>query len=418
MTAGTIIIGAGHAGIQAAASLRLEGYDGPIRVMTDESSLPYHKPPLSKAFLKQPEPRPQLLRAESFYSSNKITLERDVRVAEIRPDAHRIRLRCGREEAYDKLILATGARPRPLVLPEGAGLQGAQIAALRTLADAEALRAQIAASRSLVIVGAGFIGLELAATLVALGKTVTVTEMSDRVLGRVVAPAVSFHILETLRAAGVTIHLNSGLSMIGPGRGHRHEVHLTGGERIGADLILSSIGVEPDTGLAHAAGLRCDNGILVDGLMQTSDPDILAIGDCARFPHQASGRLLRLESVQAATDQAKTAAATLCGRAAPYAALPWFWSDIGDQKLQMAGLSAGADQQFLLRSGEDGAFSVCHFAGRRLLAVDSVNRPADHLLARKMLNAGFSPRPEDIAANRLTEAFAAWQSTPAISADQ
>ncbi|SEB84505.1 NAD(P)/FAD-dependent oxidoreductase [Rhodobacter sp. 24-YEA-8] len=418
MAAGTIIIGAGHAGIQAAASMRLEGYDGPIRVLTDERSLPYHKPPLSKTFLKQPEPRPQLLRAEGFYTSNNIILERGVRVVEIRPDAHRIRLSCGREEPYDKLILATGARPRPLSLPEGGGLQGAQIAALRTVADAEALRAQIAASRSLVIVGAGFIGLELAATLAALGKTVTVTEMSDRVLGRVVAPAVSSHILATLRTAGVTIHLNSGLSMIGPGREHRHEMRLTGGERIEADLLVSSIGVEPDTGLARAAGLNCDNGILVDGLMQTSDPDILAIGDCARFPHQASGRLLRLESVQAATDQARTAAATLCGRIIPYAALPWFWSDIGDQKLQMAGISTGADQQVLLPAGQDGAFSVCHFAGSRLLAVDSVNRPADHLLARKMLNAGFSPRPEDVAANRLAEAFAAWQSMPAIPADQ
>lgn len=403
MGKGTIIIGAGHAGSQLAAALRQEGYNEPVLLLSKETDFPYHRPPLSKAFLKAADDKSQLLRAESFYRTNNIEFLPSVTAEAIDVAARSVNLVDGRKRDYDKLVLATGATPRLPPVP-GADLTG--VVAIRTIDDSRRLRALLPAAATAVVIGGGFIGLEIAATLAALGKNVTVLELSDRVLGRSVSPLVSQHVLERLSGRGIRLLLRTGVSRINANGRAVASVTTTTGEEIPADFVVAGVGVDPNTRLAEEAGLACDNGILVDHNLQTSHPDVLAIGDCARYYHWHAARPVRLESVQNATDQARTAARTIMGRPEPYRAVPWFWSDIGDMKLQMVGLSFDADSHILLGSREGNAFSVYHFAGRRLLAIDSINRPADHMLGRKMLAAGFSPTPDDVQQGRVSEVFA------------
>jgi len=389
-----VIVGAGHAGVQATASLREEGYEGPVVLIGDEQELPYHKPPLSKTFIKDAEAKPQPLRGEAFYTGNNIDYRPGVRIESIDARAGRLDIAGGGKLAFDRLILATGSRPRLLKL-DGAGLAG--VVSLRSLADARAIRELSAQTEDVVILGGGFIGLEIAATLRAAGRNVTVVEAVDRLLGRAVAPVIAAHVRQRLEAIGVRILTGTTVARL-EGEGGRVLAAITsGGERLPAQMVIIGIGVVPNVELAEAAGLAIGNGIRVDQHMLSSVPEILASGDAASYRHWFTGGDVRLESVQNATDQARLAARTILGHAEPFSAVPWFWSDIGDMKLQMVGLTQGGDHHVVLGDLTENKFSIYHYAGSRLLGIESVNRPADHMLGRKMLGAGFSPTLQTVA---------------------
>ncbi|MEW9806251.1 NAD(P)/FAD-dependent oxidoreductase [Mesorhizobium sp. ZMM04-5] len=412
MKNGVVIIGAGHGGVQAAASLREEGYDGRIVLIGDEAELPYHKPPLSKTFIKDPAAQPQILRAEAFFAGASIELALGERVASLDPAAGRVTLASGTDLPFDKAVLATGSRPRTLTF-EGGPLGG--VLSLRSIADARLIRDLAAQVEDVVVLGGGFIGLEIAATLAAGGRNVTVVEAQDRLLARAVAPAISAHVAQRLSEAGVRILLQTMVGQLEGENGHVSAVVTSTGERVAARMLIVGIGVTPSTELAEAAGITIANGIRVDQQMRSSAPDVLAIGDCASYRHWLTGEDVRLESVQNATDQARLAARTITGHADAYSAVPWFWSDIGDMKLQMVGLTARSDSQVVSGEPADNRFSVFHFRGGRLAGIESVNRPADHMLGRKMMGAGFSPDAKSVAegADALKAAFADWQSAPA-----
>ncbi|TPI42733.1 NAD(P)/FAD-dependent oxidoreductase [Mesorhizobium sp. B3-1-9] len=394
MTNGVVIVGAGHAGVQAAASLRDEGYEGPVILIGDEKELPYHKPPLSKTFIKDAEAKPQPLRGEAFYTGNNIDYRPGVRIESIYARAGQLNVAGGGTLAFDRLVLATGSRPRLLKL-DGAGLAG--VISLRSLADARLIRELSAQSEDVVILGGGFIGLEIAATLRAAGRNVTVVEAVDRLLGRAVAPVIAAHARQRLEAIGVRILTGTTIARLEGENGRVSAAITSGGERLPAQMVIIGIGVVPNVELAEAAGVTTANGIRVDKHMQSSVPEILAIGDAASYRHWFTGGDVRLESVQNATDQARLAARTILGHAEPFSAVPWFWSDIGDMKLQMVGLTQGGDSHVVLGDLADNKFSIYHYAGDRLLGIESVNRPADHMLGRKMLGAGFSPAPQTVA---------------------
>lgn len=406
MKNGVVVVGAGHAGVQAAASLREEGYDGPVILLGDERELPYHKPPLSKTFIKDTVAQPQPLRGETFYTGHSIDFRPGSLVESIDVPARRLALAGGDNLVYDHLILATGSRPRVLPVP-GSDLAG--VLSLRSVADARAIREHSAGCEDVVVIGGGFIGLEIAATLAAGGRRVTVVEALDRLLGRAVAPLIAEHVRKRLEASGIRILLTTTIERIEGDNGHVAGVLTSAGERLSAKMVIIGIGVVPNVELAEAAGLAIANGIRVDQQMRSSVPDILAIGDNASYRHWQTGADVRLESVQNATDQARLAARTVLGHDGAYGAVPWFWSDIGDMKLQMVGLTAGSDRQILSGDPAENRFSVYHFIGERLVAIESVNRPADHMLGRKMLGLGFSPTPEQVAggAEALKAALAA-----------
>ncbi|MCB1427306.1 MAG: FAD-dependent oxidoreductase [Zhengella sp.] len=395
MTDRIIIVGAGHGGVQAAASLRQEGWQGEIAMISEDADLPYHKPPLSKAFLKAPDAGLQLLKGEGFYTDNAIDLMLGQTAMGIDRKAQTVTLDDGQVLSYTWLLLATGAGPRRLTCP---GHDARGVFYLRNANDARALRDAKAHAQDIAVIGGGFIGLEAAATFAQAGRAVTVVEMADRLLGRAVSPEVSAHMKAYHESLGITVLTDTGLEAIAVEGSDVAGVRVAGGRVIPADIVIAGIGAMPETGLAVAAGLDTDNGIAVDGRLATSDPAIFAIGDCVSFPHAASGRRLRLESVQNATDQARHVAKTMLGAKEAFDAVAWFWSDQGERKLQMAGLSAGADRRLVSGDTDSGAFSVYHFAGDRLLAVDSVNRPGDHMLARRILAAGYSPGDAEIAA--------------------
>ena len=387
MKNGVVIVGAGHAGVQAAASLREEGYDGPVILIGDENELPYHKPPLSKTFIKDAEAKPQPLRGEAFYSGNAIDYRPGLRIDRIDIGARRLDVAGGGTISFDRLVLATGSRPRLLRLD---GVELASVVSLRSLADARLIRELSAHSEDVVI-------LEIAATLRTAGRRVTVVEAVDRLLGRAVAPVIAAHVRQRLEEIGVRILTGTTVTRL-EGEGGRVAGAVTsGGERLPAQMVIVGIGVVPTVELAQAAGIAIGNGIRVDQHMQSSTPEILAVGDAASYRHWFTGGDVRLESVQNATDQARLAARTILGHAEPFAAVPWFWSDIGDMKLQMVGLTQGGDSHVVLGEPTGNRFSIYHYAGNRLLGIESVNRPADHMLGRKMLGAGFSPSPQMVA---------------------
>ena len=406
MSDGVVVIGAGHAGVQAAASLREEGYDGRVTLVGDEAELPYHKPPLSKAFLKDAAAQPQVLRAEAFYTGSAIDLALGRRVEAIDPAARRISLAGGSTLGYDRLILATGSRPRALPL---AGGELAGVFSLRSVADARALREHAAGASDVVVLGGGFIGLEVAATLAAAGRRVSVVEAQDRLLGRAVAPFMSGHVAARLAAAGVTLLTCTTVDHLEGANGRVAAVVTSDGRRIPADMVVVGVGAVPNTELAASAGLAVSNGIGVDASLRTSAPDILAIGDAVTYRHWQTGTDVRLESVQNATDQARLASRIVAGQAESYTSVPWFWSDIGDMKLQMVGLPGFGDETIVSGETEQNRFSIFHLRQGRLMAIESVNRPADHMLGRKMLAAGFSPSREQISAGELKDAFGRWQ---------
>jgi len=380
MTPGIVIVGGGQAGLEAAAALRTLGYDGPVTLICEEAHAPYQRPPLSKDFLMgKQEADSVFLRALAYYEKHRIDLVLGDRATEINRGARLVHLAGGGTVAYEQLILAVGARNRALPV------SGAEHALyLRSLDEAVTLRQRLAEARhGVVVIGGGFIGLEVAAAARGAGKAVTVIEAAPRLMARAVSPVLSDFFLDVHRGQGADVLLNTAVVEVRPDC-----VTLTGGWRINADLVVVGIGVVPNIELARDAGLEVSDGVTVDEFLRTSDPDIFAIGDCAHHPRA------RLESVQNAVDQAKCVARAIMGNPAPYRDVPWFWTDQYEIRFQMVGLAAGYDQSVLRGSIEDRKFSVFYFKQRRLLAVDSVNRFGDHIAARKILAAGTALTPE------------------------
>lgn len=382
-----VIVGAGQGGFQVAASLREYGFAGRVILLGDEPGLPYQRPPLSKAYLTGAIAADGLLlRREAFYAANRIELMAGERATGIDRAAGRVRLASGAALAYDHLVLATGARDRPLPVP-GADLAG--VHRLRTLADADGLRPVLGEVGEAVVVGAGFIGLEFAAVAAKRGIRVRVVELARRPLARAVSPAMSELFHEAHARWGTSFLFSTGVARIVGEGGRATGVETADGLTLPADLVVVGIGVVPNAELAAEAALACENGIVVDERLVTADPAISAVGDCCAYPSRhADGARVRLESVQNAVDQAKLVAARLAGRAAgSYAAVPWFWSDQGELKLQIAGLTGGHDTAVTRGDPATGRCSVFCFAGGRLLGVESVNRPGDHMAGRRLLAA-------------------------------
>jgi 3-phenylpropionate/trans-cinnamate dioxygenase ferredoxin reductase subunit len=389
------IVGAGQGGFQAAASLRDGGYDGRLLLIGDEPGLPYQRPPLSKAYLLgKTDDESILLRTRDFFDDYRIELAAETRVATIERGDRRVRLQSGAAIDYDHLILATGARNRALPVP-GADLDG--VISIRTLADARHLRDLMVNAKSAVVVGGGFIGLEFAAVAAAQGLKVLVVEAASRPLGRALSTEMSRFFTEAHIGWGVDFVFGAGVEAV-LGRDRVTGVKLTNGLRADADIVVVGIGVLPNHELAAQAGLTVANGVVVDDNLLTSDPAISALGDVAEHatPYSIAGRV-RVESVQNAVDQARSIAARLTGHAAPYKALPWFWSDQGPLKLQMAGLAMGHDIAVVRGDRDSASFSVFCFADDRLLAVESVNQPADHMAGRRLLTSGAKITPAQTA---------------------
>lgn len=384
-----VIVGAGQGGCQAAASLRQSGFEGSIALINGEPGLPYQRPPLSKGYLLgKLDAQRLLLRQEHWYAKQRVDLISD-RVAMIDRVGHEVRLHGGDALPYDHLILATGSRNRDLPVP-GAELGG--VIGMRTQADADALAGIVRPGLEVVVVGAGFIGLEFAAVAAALGASVHVLELADRPMARAVSAATSRFFRQAHEEWGVRLDFGRGVVGIHGDDGAATSVTLTDGRVVPADLVVYGIGVIPETALADLAGLEIENGIRVDAQLLTADPDISAIGDAASFPSAfAEGRVIRLESVQNAADQARHVAARLTGATRPYDALPWFWSDQGDLKLQIAGLADAADETVELAGLEPRQQTVLRFRADRLVAVETVNRPGDHMIARRILVETASP---------------------------
>jgi 3-phenylpropionate/trans-cinnamate dioxygenase ferredoxin reductase subunit len=390
-----LIVGAGQAGVQIAESLRQDGYEGELLLLGTEPHLPYQRPPLSKKWLLEPGADNALaLRGEEALIRRRITLRQSATVEAIDRAARCIEMADGDRLKYSRLALATGSIPRALPL-KGADLQ--QVLSLRTIEDAKsigaALRRCVAERRPVVIIGGGFIGLEVAASARKLGAEVTVLEGLPRLMSRVTAPVVSEAFERLHRAHGVNLVFGAQVTdLIGSG-GTVTAVRTASGDEFAAGCVVVGIGVVPDDRLAVASGIACEHGIIVDDCARTSDPFIAAAGDCTAR-RLADARLLRLESVQNAVEQGKSAAAALLGRERPFVAAPWFWSDQYDIKLQMVGLSHGHDQVVTRGDLQKPAFSAFYFRAGKLIAVDSLNRMQEHMQARRLLDAGISCTPE------------------------
>jgi 3-phenylpropionate/trans-cinnamate dioxygenase ferredoxin reductase subunit len=395
MTQGTVVIaGTGHAGFQLAASLRQHGFAERVCLINDEAHLPYQRPPLSKAYLKgEGRPDSLMFRPDKFYRDQNIELISD-RAASIDRAARRLVLESGSFLDYGHLVLATGARNRLLDIPN-ASL--ADVRYLRILDESEALRQRIGSARHVVVIGAGFIGLEFAATARAKGLEVDVLELGTRVMARAVTAEISDYFHERHIAAGIRLHLGVQATSIESDGTSVTGVSLIDGRHIPADLVVVGVGVLPNVEMAKKAGLAVAAGIIVDEHLLTSDPDISAIGDCALFASPRFGGSLRLESVQNATDHARCVAARLTGDAKPYDGQPWFWSDQGDDKLQIAGLTTGYDQVVMRGDPAQKAFSAFCYRAGKLVGIESVNRAGDHMFGRRFLGMGRQLAPEKAA---------------------
>ena len=383
MTQSTVVIvGGGQAGGETAIQLRKLGWAGRILVVGDERQIPYKRPPLSKAYLAGAVGEDSLyLLPQAGLDKLAIEYRGQTRAIGIDRGGKRL-LTGGGAIGYDKLVLATGGRARALNLP---GAQRPNVLPLRTIADVNRIRERCVVGRRVVIVGGGFIGLEVAAVATKLGLKVTVLEGLPRVLARVTAPPVSRFFERLHRAAGVDLRTGVQVTAL-EGEPDVRQVVLDDGSRVDADFVVVGVGIVPNVELAQEAGLPVDNGIVVDELTRTADPDIHAAGDCTNHPNDFLGRRLRLESVQNAMEQARACAAVLMGKAEPYRAVPWFWSDQYDAKLQMVGLSAGYDQCVLRGDAEAGrSFAAFYLHDGHLIAADAVSRAADFALAKKLV---------------------------------
>jgi 3-phenylpropionate/trans-cinnamate dioxygenase ferredoxin reductase subunit len=394
-----IIVGASHAAAQLVASLYQEGWGGEIIVIGDEAQLPYNRPPLSKTFLSGDKTAEQLLiRPQAAYDKTGAKFLLNKRVINIDREAKIIRLDDQQELSYDKLAICTGARVRTAPIP-GSALPG--VCYLRTIADVERIKQYTHSRAKAVIVGGGYIGLETAASLSKLGMQVTVLEMAKRVLERVTSPEMSAFFTRVHQEEGVDIKTNVCVSKI-IGDDKVEAVECADGSRIPADLIVIGIGIIPNTELAESAGITVENGIVTDEFATTNDPDIVACGDCANHPNKLYGRSIRLESVPNATEQAKSAAAAICDKQKAYSALPWFWSDQYDIKLQIVGLNQGYDQTIIRGDIEkDRDFAIFYLKDGILIAADCVNRVKEFTLAKKLVLNKTKVSPERFADESL-----------------
>ncbi|POP54470.1 NAD(P)/FAD-dependent oxidoreductase [Zhongshania marina] len=386
-----VIIGGSHAAAMLAASLRQEGWEGMISIVGADPTPPYHRPPLSKGALNGDKSDNDLLiRPAEFYEKNNIDLVLGCDVAKIDRNNKKVILHDGAEIAYTRLALTTGAKVRKIPIP-GSGLEG--VCYLRDLRDAHQIRKFIGSGKSAVVIGGGYIGLEAAASMRKMGMNVTVLEAQPRVLARVTSPEISAFYTRVHNEEGTQVLTDVSIEQI-EGEKFVSGVRLANGRVLPADIVLIGVGVLPATELAEAAGLEVDNGIVVDEFARTSDHDIVAAGDCTRHYNPIYDTQLRLESVQNANDQAKVAAKTLCGKLEAYRALPWFWSDQYDLKLQIAGFSAGFDNVVLRGDATEGrSFAAFYFKGDKLLAVDAINRPKEFMLAKRFLAEGKTADP-------------------------
>ncbi|MEY4653042.1 MAG: hypothetical protein RI884_1623 [Pseudomonadota bacterium] len=396
---GLLVIGAGHAGSELALAARQGGWPGRIVLAGDEDGLPYQRPPLSKVYLLGRSDVAALeLRSAAAYEAAAIERMPGVRMVALDRVAHTVTLADGRTLRYDKLALCTGGRPRPLTC---AGLDAAHspvnLAYLRTRADADSIRAALQPNVRIMVVGGGYVGLEVAASARGQGAQVTVLESQPRVLARVAGEPVSRFYEDVHRQAGVTVLTGAGVSRMECDGARIVAVHTSTGQRLPADLVVAGIGMLPNIEAARETGLALETGIPVDALARTADPDIVAAGDCT-VQHDARYDLtLRLESVPNALEQARAAASWLVGQPKPNRSVPWFWSDQYDLKLQMAGLAQGHDRCVLRGDPATRSFCAFYLQGDRLLAVDAVNRPADFMAVRRALTRDLRPRIEALA---------------------
>lgn len=394
MTNRCIIVGASHAAAQLAASLRQEGWDGEILMIGDEPRLPYHRPPLSKAFLSGEKTADSLaIRPPAFYEKNDIRFQHG-RVTSVRREGRSVELESGETFAYAKLALCTGSRVREIDLP-GAKLEG--IHYLRDIADVEGIKAHVAEGRRAVIIGGGYIGLETASALNKLGMQVSVLEAAPRVLQRVTAPELSEFFSRVHHEEGVSLHVGMTVSGI-VGKQHVEKVICSDGTEFPADLVVIGVGVLPNVELAQQAGLAVDNGVVVDEFCRTADADIVAAGDCTAHFNRIYERHIRLESVPNAGEQGKSAAASICGGSREYKSLPWFWSDQYDLKLQIAGLSQGYDQVVIRGDRHAGrSFVAFYFRDGKLIAADCVNRPQEFMVSKRVIAESLPVDPNRLA---------------------
>ena len=402
-----VIVGGGQAAGQAAASLRQEGCDDRILLLAEEPHIPYQRPPLSKQYLAGTQGLDRVhLRPASFYRTKNIEVRPGVRVERLDLSGKTATCANGETISYRKLLLATGARPRRLRVP-GGDLPGVYY--LRTIGDVDAIRADLRPGRRLVVVGGGYIGLEVAAVAVSLGARVTVLEMEDRVLQRVASAEMSAFYTTLHTGKGVVVRTRSRAAAFA-GAARLDAVVCEDGARVAADLAVVGVGVTPNVELAAAAGLPCDDGIVVDEYARTDAPDVYAAGDCTNHPNAVLGRRLRLESVPNAMEQARVAAANLAaadGKARPYATVPWFWSDQYDCKLQMVGFAADGEQSITRGDPTSGSFATFHLRGLELVAADAVNSPREFMAARQLVGRKVDMR---LLADPQADVRAAFQS--------
>lgn len=394
-----LIVGAGHAGAQCAIALRQLKFEGSIALLGDEPDLPYERPPLSKDYLSgDKEWERMLIRPAAFWDERAVQMLLGRRVLSIDPAAHEVTTDSGETIGYGALVWATGGRPRMLPIPGGdlPGVQG-----VRTRADADAMKAATATVDDVVVIGGGYIGLEAAAVLTKLGKKVTVLEALDRVLARVAGEPISRFYEAEHRAHGVDVRLGVAVAGI-EGHGHASGVRLANGEIIPSGLVIVGIGIVPNVEPLLVAGAAGDNGVAVDDHNRTSLPDVYAIGDCASHTNSfCDGAEIRLESVQNANDQATTVAKSIIGDPAPYHAVPWFWSNQYDLKLQTVGLSTGYDQVVVRGDPANRTFSVIYLKRGRVIALDCVNSVKDYVQGRALVVAGATPDPADLSNTSL-----------------
>jgi len=384
-----VIIGAGQAGLQIAETLRAEGFADEIVLIGEEKFPPYQRPPLSKAWLNGETAEERLFfRGAEFLAAKRIDMRLGVAAKSIDRAERNVLLADGAALSYSGLALATGARAR---IPPIAGVDLAGVCSLRDIEDAREISRRIGQAENIVIIGGGFIGLEIAAAARKRGRAVTVIEALDRLMARAVSQKISAFFADLHRAHGVSLVFSAQVAAIEGSEGRVAAVATADGRKIPADLVIIGVGAVPNDELARAAGLECSRGVVVDKYGRTSDEKIVAAGDCTVF-RRDDGRMIHFESVQYAVEMAKAAGASLLGKSKPFVAAPWFWSDQYDVKLQMAGLSEGFDAMVERRSGES-AFSLFYYRQGELIAVDSVNRPGEHLLARRLLDAHISPEP-------------------------
>ncbi len=392
--AGIVVVGAGQAGATLVEKLRTGGYEGPLTLVGEEPHPPYQRPPLSKKYLLGEMALERLfLRPPAFYADQNITLRLGERVSGINRETREIHFDSGQTLAYQQLALTTGSIPRRL--PDGIGGRLDKVFTVRTLADVDAMAPEFSSGARVLIIGGGYIGLEAAAVAASRGLNVTLVEMAERILQRVASPETAVYFRDLHGSHGVDIREGVGLERLLGTDGRVTHARLTDGSDLAVDFVIVGVGIEPSTWLAEAAGLEVENGIKVDARGQTSDPDIFAAGDCTSFPYK--DHRIRLESVPNAIDQAEVVADAMLRKPAGYTARPWFWSDQYDVTLQIAGLNNGYDRIVTRPGSREGAVSFWYFKGASLLAVDAMNEPRAYMLGRRLIEAGISPEPDEIA---------------------